>query len=102
MPLVTADFDRAKLAWRFFGEGISSRRAEAVLQGTVIPPGRAAAAIREIKADLARRTGQLADDVFLFPSGMAAMASAGGEIMRVIGGRKVLRLRLLRKPGRSL
>lgn len=74
--LVTQDGERAKLAWRFFGEGISSRRAAATLQGSSGPGEPAASALQEIKMDLARRTGQHPGDVFLFPSGMAAMATA--------------------------
>lgn len=68
--------ERGRLAWRYFGEGISSRRAEALLQGSAPAAASASAAAREIRNDLARRTGQHPEDVFLFPSGIAAMAAA--------------------------
>lgn len=78
-----ASWQRGKLAWRFFGEGISSRRAEAVLEGKPLREDLAAAAVRQIRSDLARRSGQEPADVFLFPSGMAAMAAAHRVVRRL-------------------
>lgn len=71
-----ASWNRGKLAWRYFGEGISSRRAESVLEGRLMRAELGQAAARQIREDLARRTGQDPADVYLFPSGMAAMATA--------------------------
>lgn len=65
---------KARKFWRFCGEVVSTRQASHVLgqtQGEVTTEaGRnAAAMIRQRLADL---TGQQPEDVFLFPSGMAA------------------------------
>jgi len=77
------NLERAKLAWRFFGEGISSRRADSMLRGR--PPCLEAAheARQWIREDLAQRTGQHSEDVFLFPSGIAAMATAHRMVCRL-------------------
>lgn len=70
------DYDTARLYWRFCGEIVSTRQAEAALQGKPkdndsAKKGNEAAQI--IKERLAKLTGQAAEDVYLFPSGMAAI-----------------------------
>lgn len=68
-------FDDAKSFWQHFGKIISSRQAEAILGGWAPPEGGEAArgAIRERIAGL---TGASTDNVWLFPSGMAAVSRA--------------------------
>lgn len=64
----------AKPYWQHTGEIVSSRRAEAVLAGHAVGDGHdAKAAIRD---RLAALTGARRDDVSLYPTGMAAIASA--------------------------
>ena len=69
-----AAYKRARLFWRFCGEVISTRQASAVLgksSGSASrEEGRAASQV--IRERLAQHAGQHAEDVFLFPSGMAA------------------------------
>lgn len=57
--------------WRHTGDGISSRRAEALLLRTVEPD--AATARADVKARIARLLDVPADHVYLFGSGMAAI-----------------------------
>ncbi|MEO0447613.1 MAG: PLP-dependent transferase [Verrucomicrobiota bacterium] len=76
LHVVIAPRDRpeAKFAWRIYGEGISSRRAEAIL--TQQPTFTDDTSKDWIRKDIAQRLSLSADDVFLFPSGIAAMATA--------------------------
>ena len=60
--------------WRFSGEVLSSRQADSVLRGTRPPD--AAEPKRVIRERLARIAGQRPEDVYLFPSGMAAVMAA--------------------------
>jgi len=60
----------AKKYWQHAGEGISSRRAEAVLENRSPPED--ADAKKDLCTRLAELAGQPQDSVFLFPSGMAA------------------------------
>lgn len=57
--------------WRHTGDGISSRRAEALLQQAAEPDGRAAQDV--VRARIAALMDVPADHVLLFPSGMAAL-----------------------------
>jgi cystathionine gamma-synthase len=57
--------------WRHTGEGISSRRALALLNGTPEPDGTAAR--QRVIARLANLAGAPEEDVFLFKSGMTAI-----------------------------
>src|SRR3989344_1466556 len=71
-----SDYETARKYWSFCGEILSMRQAEAALLGK--PTGRDVAengkkAVKAIKARLAAHAGQNAEDVFLFPSGMAAI-----------------------------
>ena len=69
-------YDEGRRFWRFCGEIVSSRQAVAALRG-----GRLAGeddedagevAVRILRERLAHLSGQTPEDVFLFPSGMAA------------------------------
>lgn len=85
--MLTPNAEKGKLAWRFFGDGISSRRAEAALQRQLLNAETARSATLQIKNDLARRSGQHPEDVFLFPSGMAAMSTAHRLVRALRPGR---------------
>ena len=63
--------DAAKAYWQHAGEGISSRCAEALLNKTTPPDG--SEAERSIKERLAESSGASVEDIYLFPSGMAAI-----------------------------
>ncbi len=70
------DYDTARMYWSFCGEILSMRQAESALQRK--PMGRDLSengkkAVQAIKERLAAHTGQNPEDVFLFPSGMAAI-----------------------------
>jgi cystathionine gamma-synthase len=66
--------DSAKEYWQHAGEGISSRCAEALLNNTPLPD--ATEATRKIIERVAEFTGTTTDNVYLFPSGMAAINAA--------------------------
>ena len=67
--------DVAKKFWRFFGEGLSVRCAKSLLAGRVIKNSNNCEAVEKIKQQLADDTGQNYDDVFIYPSGMAAVSA---------------------------
>lgn len=66
----------AKAFWQHPGYIVSSRQAEAALEKRADdkPAGNAAKA--KIKQQLSTLTGEVADNIYLFPSGMAAIFSA--------------------------
>ena len=66
--------DHAKEYWQHAGEGISSRCAEALLNGTPMPD--APSSRTTILQRLADFTGAAVDSIYLFPSGMAAIHAA--------------------------
>lgn len=66
--------DHAKEYWQHAGEGISSRCAEALLNGAPLP--NASDAYTTILQRLAEFTGATVDCIYLFPSGMAAINAA--------------------------
>ena len=66
--------DNAKDYWQHAGEGISSRCAEALLNQTPAPD--AAAAQKKIISRIAEFSGAAKDNIYLFPSGMAAIHAA--------------------------
>ena len=80
-------FESARQYWRFAGEGISSRQAVRLLGKSdelgedEISPLEGEEARRAMRVDLARRSGQREEDVFLFPSGMAAIAAVHRVLM---------------------
>ncbi|WP_372796500.1 PLP-dependent transferase [Pontiella sp.] len=63
--------DAAKAYWQHAGEGISSRCAEALLNGIPAPDASAATAL--IKTRISEFSGAKPEDIYLFPSGMAAI-----------------------------
>lgn len=67
-------YDTARKFWRFCGEVVSTRQAVAALNGgAAVEDGvKGRAASRLICERLAGLSGQAPEDVFLFPSGMAA------------------------------
>ncbi len=66
--------EHAKDYWQHAGEGVSSRWAEAMLEGAPAPDD--AAARQEIIERLADFTGAAPEHIYLFPSGMAAINAA--------------------------
>lgn len=70
-----AAFRDAKSFWQHFGKIISSRRAEAALEGRDAGPG-GCEAKQKIRERIGGFLGEPADHVWLFPSGMAAMSRA--------------------------
>lgn len=66
--------DYAKEYWQHAGEGISSRCAEALLSGA--PLRNVAAETKKIKERIAELSGSDPQDIYLFPSGMAAIHAA--------------------------
>lgn len=67
-------YDSAKAYWQHGGEGVSSRRAEAILAGK--EKGRAQPAVEEVRERVAECYNVEEELVFLFPSGMAAIWAA--------------------------
>ncbi len=74
--------------WRHTGEGISSRRADALLRGAQERDGAAAKQI--IRDRVAGHAGANAEDVFLFKSGMAAIYTAFRAAARLQPAREVV------------
>lgn len=78
--------EAAKKHWRHAGEGISSRQAESLLQGTPAKPAHdAKLAIRQ---QIARLTGMQPEHIYLFGSGMSAIYTVHRAIRRVYPQRK--------------
>lgn len=88
-----ASYATARKYWRFCGEIISSRQAEAAMgKGTTVTEADGDAASTVIRERLASITGQSAEDVFLFPSGMAANFAVHRMLTTVLPGRKTVQL----------
>jgi cystathionine gamma-synthase len=68
------DYKTARLYWRYCGDTLSSRMAEAILTGSTAPAGEDTASA-EIRARLAGLHGISADGIFLYPSGMGAVSA---------------------------
>lgn len=82
-------YEAAWKAWQHGGEIVSSRQAECALTDEPLPDDLATlgdAARERVRTRMGLLTGESPDDVFLFPSGMAAIAA-------------VHRAALARKPG---
>jgi cystathionine gamma-synthase len=89
-----AAYARARLFWRFSGEVVSTRQASEAL-GEVKCDATAAdgaAAQCVIRERLALLSGQGAEEVFLFPSGMAANFAVHRMLMTLLPGRKTVQL----------
>lgn len=89
-----ASYDIARRYWRFCGEIVSARQSEhstGALRSTLtLAEGEAAE--RVIKERLAEITGQAAEDVFLFPSGMAANFAVHRMLTTLFPQRKTVQL----------
>ncbi len=72
--------------WRYCGEGVSGRQARALLDGQGGGGGEAAKS--GLRAMLAAHSGQAPEDVYLFPSGMAAVAAVQRAISHRSPGRR--------------
>lgn len=87
-------YKTARLYWRFCGELVSARQSEAALGAhrhtyTEAEGDTARAAIKE---RLATITGQSAEDIFLFPSGMAAIYAVHRMVTTLLPQRKTVQL----------
>lgn len=88
-----AAYDVARKFWRFAGEVVSSRQALQALgrgDGTMAADGETASAM--LRERLARLSGQRAEDVFLFPSGMAATFAVHRMLCALTPGRRSVQL----------
>ena len=74
--------------WRYCGEGISGRQARELRGAERADPDAGAAARDEILERMSSGTGQSAGDVFLHPSGMAAVAAVHRAITSLVPGRR--------------
>jgi cystathionine gamma-synthase len=72
--------------WRYFGEGVSVRQAECLLAGKDQDEGLGADAEQEIRERIAADSGQKPEDVFLYPSGMAAVAATHRALISLFPG----------------
>ena len=83
----------ARKFWRFGGEVVSARQAnEALGMAPVTSAEAGAAASKTIRERLAGLTGQKAEDVFLFPSGMAATFAVHRMLVARFPGLKTVQL----------
>lgn len=84
--VLAGDFPLLKQYWQHAGENVSSRVAEQILAGT-----RTTATETEARTTVRQRVASIAaaavSDVFLFPSGMAAIAGAWRAVSAIRGGR---------------
>lgn len=88
-----AAYDTARKFWRFAGEVVSIRQSlHALGEGTSVTREEGAQASQKIREHLAALCGQEADDVFLFPSGMAASFAVHRMITTLFPGRKTTQL----------
>ncbi len=71
--------------WRFCGEGVSSRQAEGMA-------GEGSEALQSIRERVAACNGQRAEDVYLYPSGMAGVAALHRALLRVFPGCRTAQL----------
>lgn len=78
--------DKAKQFWQHAGFGISSRQAEAILEGREVPQN--SDVKNKIIQKLAGLSGADAEDIYLFQSGMAAIFMAH----KILGGNKTYQL----------
>ena len=83
----------ARKYWRFAGEVVSCRQANHALgTGPRISLEDGHAATKVLRERLAGRSGQQAQDVFLFPSGMAASFAVHRMLIALFPGRKTVQL----------
>ncbi len=87
-------YDAARRFWRFGGEIVSTRQALAALGlgADDVTPDQGAAAQRAVRERLAALSGQHVDDVFLFPTGMAATFAVHRMLSTLLPARKTAQL----------
>ncbi len=87
-------YDTARRFWRFCGEVVSTRQACHALDRvkTTVTAAQGLEAQAAIKQRLAELAGQSADDVFLFPSGMAATFAVHRMLMSCSPGLRTMQL----------
>jgi len=87
-------YPNARRFWRFCGEVVSTRQACAALglAKTMVTAAEGHAANQMICARLAKLAGQQSEDVFLFPSGMAANFAVHRMITTLLPNRKTVQL----------
>lgn len=78
--------------WRYAGETVSTRMAEAALRGREDAPAKGAEAKALIRQRLARMADVQPQDVFLFPSGMAAVFAVHRMLQHLLPGRRSVQL----------
>lgn len=78
--------DWAMKYWRHTGDGITSRRAEALLAGSAQPDGSAAKA--NVRSRIAGLTGVPVENVFLFSCGMSAIFAVYRALCKLKPGAK--------------
>ena len=84
--LPAEDYKTARLYWRYCGDTLSSRMAEAILsEKTPVPVTDAAA--QTVRERLATLHSVSADDVFLYPSGMGAVSALHRALRAIHPGR---------------
>jgi cystathionine gamma-synthase len=87
-------YKTARLYWRFAGEIVSARQSEAALDAAkdTVTEAEGEQARQTIKQRLAELTGQSVEDIFLFPSGMAAIFAVHRMLTTLLPGRKTVQL----------
>jgi cystathionine gamma-synthase len=87
-------YDLARRYWRFCGEIVSIRQAEAAMGAAPqnITREQGDSAQQVIKKRLSEITGQAEEDVFLFPSGMAANCAVHRMLTHLFPNRKTVQL----------
>ncbi len=78
--------------WRFCGEVVSSRRAKAALEGTYDSSTVSVDAKVMIRDRLAKLSGQDANDVYLFPSGIAAIYASHQLVSKLYPKRRTVQI----------
>jgi cystathionine gamma-synthase len=89
-----AAYAQARLFWRFCGEVVSTRQASEALGAAreQVTPEEGEEAQRVIRDRLAGLSGQKPEDVFLFPSGMAANYAVHRMLTTLLPARKTVQL----------
>lgn len=82
--------DTAKEFWRYCGQIVSSRLAEAALKNQVVIPEPTVK--NELRTRIAQLSNQSADDVYLFGSGMAAIYTVHQMLQAVQGPVKTVQI----------
>lgn len=89
-----AAYDTARRFWRFCGEVVTTRQAAHALGEQICPHTETEghAANLTLRQRLANLSGQPVEDVFLFPSGMAANYAVHRMLTHIFPGRKTVQL----------